>query len=200
VSAPVLEPEAARLYQQLLPMAGDDEANGYATAHLCAVLKAPIERVARIALDQGEASGYSSLLNVDDCDAEDLPWLGQFNGTALSGSEPEEEARRLIREARGSHRGTPSALLSDLMATLTGAKSVQVLERVGSPFENRFVVQEGEMPDERPSLAALNDRTTKPLGTVNTIEVGIAPTWDNATRTWNEVTATWDDATAADLT
>ncbi len=199
MSAPVLEREAARFYQQMLPLAGEDAQHGYATAHLCAVLMKPIERAARIALDAGDVSGYSTLLNVDLADAEDLPWLGQFNGTALSGAEPAEESRRLIREARGSHRGKVQALVSDLQATLAGTKSVRVIERVGNAYTNRFVVREDELVSHAMSLAAINNRSTKPLTTVNELQVGTAAIWDDATRAWNEVTATWDSLTAEDL-
>lgn len=169
--APTLEPEAGRLYQQLAPVTGKDEENGWATAHLCAVLMAPIERIAALALEDGERPGFAKLMNVDDCDLEDLPWLAQFNGTILSGKEPEEEARRLIREARGSHRGTHPAIVSDIAVLLTGTKHANLLERCGNPFANIITTKPSETPDETAIIIALGDRAAKPLGATYTLVV-----------------------------
>jgi hypothetical protein len=166
---PIRQPEAARLYQQILPVARDDEQHGDAAAHLCAVLMAPIERIVKVATEVGKRPGYGRMLNVDEADVEDLRWLGLLNGTALSGLEAEEEQRRLIREARGSHRGRVSAIISDVKATLTGTKSVTVLERDGaSPFENLVVTGASQTPNPTATLAALANRQTKPLGAVYT--------------------------------
>jgi hypothetical protein len=171
--APTLEPEAAYLYQQLLPMAGDDEENGWVLAHLCAVLMKPVELVSQLAAADGEKPGWRKVLDLDEAPVELLPWLGQFNGTALDETESEEEMRRKIREARGSHRGTTRAILSDVAATLTGTKSVRLLERDGSsPYENVVVTRASETPNEAATLAALNNRQTKPLGVVYALIVG----------------------------
>jgi hypothetical protein len=168
----ILEDEAAYLYQQLAPMAGDDAANGYATAHLCAVLMKPVELVSALALADGEKPGWRKVQDVDDCPAQLLPWLGQFNGTPLDDTEPEEEARRKIREARGSHRGTTRAIVSDVKATLTGTQSVDLIERDGGPFENLVITRTSETPSEAATLAALNNRQTKPLGATYSLVVG----------------------------
>jgi hypothetical protein len=175
MSAPVLEPEAARLYQQIGPVTQGDAEHGYAAAHLCAVLMAPIERVVKIATEQGDKPGYSRMMNVNDADVEDLPWLGQFNGTPLIGSEPIEEQRRMIREARGSHRGAKRAIVSDVQATLTGEKTVDLIERAGSAFENVVVTRPAQTPREAATLAVLNDRSTKPLGAM--YELIVTDTW-----------------------
>jgi hypothetical protein len=199
--APTLEPEAARLYQQMLPVAGQDAENGFVLAHLCAVLMAPIERVARIALDHGEQLGYSSMLDIDAADTVDLAWLGQFDGVALAGSQPDGEQRRMIREARGSHRGKPEAIVSDLQATLTGSKHVEVAERVGGPLRNSFVVQTRDLIDEAVSQSALEDRATKPLGTINTLVVSDDAVWATAANEWSEVAGTvkWSNVKNGDV-
>ena len=198
---PTLLPEAARLYQQLAPVAQDDEQNGWATAHLCTVLTARRERIAALAKEQDGRPGFARLLNVDDCDAEDLPYLGYYNGTPLSGLEPEEEQRRRIREARGSKRGRPSAVISDLKATLTGTQSVALIERDGGTFLNAFVTLPAETPDEAASQAVLSDRQTKPLGVINTLITSTSPIWPEATKKWSEVapTVTWANVKAGDV-
>jgi hypothetical protein len=196
----VLEPEAARLYQQMLPMAGDDEANGYAMAHLCAVLMAPVELVTQLASDNGDLPGWRNAVDVDEAPAQLLPWLGQFNGTPLQDGEPEEEQRRKIREARGSHRGTTRAVISDLKATLTGTQSVVLIERDGDPFQNLFVVLPAEMPDEALAVGALTNRQTKPLGVINTVVSVESPIIDEGTKTIDEATGVIDTAKLSDVT
>lgn len=190
---PPLEPEAAYLYQQLLPMAEDDADTGYVTAHLCAVLMKPVELVSQLAKEDGDKPGWRSAVDVDNAPAQLLPWLGQFNGTPLEDTEPEEEMRRKIREARGSHRGTTRAILSDVAATLTGTKSVRLIERDGpSPFENVVVTRASETPDEAATLAALNNRQTKPLGVVYQLVVATSILVDELTGTTDEQVGTTD--------
>lgn len=165
MSMPTLEPEAARLYQQIKPASEDDEANGWAAAHLCAVLMAPVEKVSRWASDDGDRPGWGIVLDVDDGPAELLPWLGQFDGTQVDPTLPEAEQRRLVREARGSHRGKRSAILSDIQAALTGTKFVSLIERAGAPLRAIVRTRPSET-DETTVLAALNNRLTAPLGVV----------------------------------
>lgn len=190
--APELEPEAAYLYQQMLPMAGSDAENGYATAHLCAVLMAPVELVSKLASEVGDRPGYADALDLDETPTQLLPWLGQFNGTPLMGGEDPEEQRRKIREARGSHRGTTRAIISDVKATLTGTLSVDLLERDGGPFENIVVTRTSETPDEAATLAALENRQTKPLGAIYTLTVGGSILIDELVGTIDEQVGTID--------
>jgi hypothetical protein len=197
---PPLAPEAAYMYQQLQPMAVEDEDNGFVLAHLCAALMKPVELTMQLAADDGNKPGWRRAVSVDEAPAQLLPWLGQFNGTPLDASEPEEEQRRKIREARGSHRGTIRALLSDLTATLTGGKRVTLLEREGSPFENIFRTLPGETPDVALAQSTLTDRQTKPLGTINTLIAGDSPLIDEGTLAIDEATGRIDTATLADIT
>ncbi len=197
---PPLEPEAAYLYQQLQPMAGDDEDTGWVTAHLCAVLMKPVESVSQLAAADGTKPGWRRVVDVDNAPAQLLPWLGQFNGTPLDATEPAEEQRRKIREARGSHRGTVKAIVSDLKATLTGTKFVQVLEGEGSPFANTFVVLASEVPDMEASTRAITNRATKPLTTVNTLIASDSPIINQFTREINAITANINTLVLADVT
>jgi hypothetical protein len=169
---PTLEPEAAYLYQQLGPMVENDEETGWVTAHLCAVLMKPVELVSALALADGDKPGWRQALDLDEAPVQLLPWLGQFNGTPLDDTEPEEEMRRKIREARGSHRGTTRAIVSDVAATLTGDQTVHLFEREGSPFENLIITRTSETPDEAATRTALANRQTKPLGAVYELVVG----------------------------
>jgi hypothetical protein len=195
-----LEPEAAHLYQQLGPMVDDDEDTGWVTAHLCAVLMKPVELVMQLAADDGDLPGWRRTVDVDDAPAQLLPWLGQFNGTPLDEADAEEEQRRKIREARGSHRGTTRAVISDLKTTLTGTQSVVLIEGDPGPFENLFVTLSGETPDAAASQAALADRQTKPLGVINTLVTGEAPIIDEGTKTIDASTGTVDTAKLSDIT
>lgn len=195
-----LEPEAAHLFQQIAPVAQDDEANGDAAAHLCAVLMAPVELISRIAADNADRPGWAQAVDVDNAPAQLLPWLGQFNGTPLQPGEPEEEQRRKIREARGSHRGTPAAVISDLKATLTGTQSVTLVERDGNNFENLFATLTAETPHEALSLAAITNRQTKPLGVINLLVTSAGPLIDEGTETIDTSTGVIDTATLEDIT
>jgi hypothetical protein len=197
---PELEPEAAYLYQQLAPMVENDEDTGWVTAHLCAVLMKPVELVSQLAAADGDEPGWRNAVDLDQCPAQLLPWLGQFNGTPLDGTGSEAEMRRKIREARGSHRGTTRAILSDLKATLTGTQHVTLLERNGSPFENVFLTLTSETPSEAAAREALTNRQTKPLGVINTLIASNAPIIDQGTKTIDASTGTIDTAKTSDIT
>jgi hypothetical protein len=165
--SPTLEPEAAYLYQQLRPIAGEDAEHGYATAHLCAALMKPVELISKLASEVGDRPGYADAVDLPETPTQLLPWLGQFSGTPLIDGEDPEEQRRKIREARGSHRGKVQAILSDVKATLTGTQTVTLIERYeGKTCMNLVITRASETPDEAATLAALNNRQTKPLGAV----------------------------------
>jgi hypothetical protein len=198
--APILEPEAAYLYQQLRPMVEDDEDTGWVTAHLCAVLMKPVELTMQLANADGDKPGWRQAVDLDHAPARLLPWLGQFNGTPLEDTEPEGEQRRKIREARGSHRGTTRAVISDLMATLGGERRVTLIEREGSAFENTFRTLPGETPNPAAAEAAIKNRQTKPLGVVNTLIVSDSPLIDEGTLPIDVATGTIDKATLSDIT
>ncbi len=160
---PTLEREAAHLYQQIEPPQRDDETWGWVGAYLCRALMKPIEKFAAWALDQGARPGYSVLMDLDECPDEALPWLSQFNGTVLDPTLTPGEWRRQIREARGRFRGTTRSLESDVKATLTGTKRVNVFPRSLSPFRELVVTAESETPDSAVTLAAVNDPQGRPF-------------------------------------
>ena len=59
------------------------------------------------------------------------PWLGQFVGVNVSPSFSEAQQRAQIAAHLGFARGTPAAIVAAAQITLTGEKTVFLLERLG---------------------------------------------------------------------
>lgn len=188
------------MYQQLACNDPNPGATGWALANQCAVIMAPVEDVTAWAADTDQQLGWGIILDVDNCDPILLPWLGQYNGTVVNTTHTVDEQRRQIREARGSHRGRPSAVVSDIQAQLTGTQFVDLIERDGGEFLNTVVTRTSETPDSDAVVAALANPATKPLGVLYTLTVSDVPIIDEFTRPIDSITVDIDSVTFADVT
>ncbi|WCB92306.1 hypothetical protein DSM104299_00996 [Baekduia alba] len=190
---------AAEIYQQLRPLARDDEAYGWPLAHYVAAKYKPLEEVASWVRDSDDGPGYSVLLDIDRCPAVALPWLAQFKGVVIPAGLAEAEQRAWIRSAEGQHRGSVDALKRAGARHLTGTKSVRVLERVGGNAYNlTAVTRTSETPDPIATKADL--MSAKRIGIVLTHVVTDEAIVDEATRTFNAITAAIDSMTLPNVT
>jgi hypothetical protein len=149
---------AERLYENLRPLAGEDEANDWQLLHFVSALAKPHQLVEDLGRDTEDGHpGWSLLLDLERCPAWALEWLAQFVGVRLlprEGFETEETwdaaMRDRMRRADGRNRGSPDAVRAAAQRYLTGAKTLFFMERFGGAY--RLGVR--TLRDETPDLVA----------------------------------------------
>lgn len=137
----------SELYEALAPLAGKDEANGYALAHICEAVGRMRQLVSDLSEDQGNRPGWTGLVDVETSPAVALPWLAQIPGVKLTKGASEDVQRDEIRVRAGQARGRPAAMIAKVKATLSGTQTVRLIERAGSPWRIEIIVR----PDEAPT-------------------------------------------------
>jgi len=114
--------------------------------------------------------GWSSIVDVNRCPSEGLPWLAQLVGARLPVGLTDAQQRAYINTKPGWGRGTPAAMLSALQATLTGGKTVIMRERDSAADATRpaygltIITNTAETPNQAASLAAILSQ--KPAGII----------------------------------
>lgn len=197
MSIPVLGPVAGELYDEAAPLAFADEANGWPLAHLCEAAGRMLQPVEDLARDTDDAVGWSGLVDADRTPATALPYLAQFVGARLIGSD-ESSRRDQIRNPAGFKRGRLQPAIDAAKLTLTGQRVVRVVERASSAWTITFVTRPGETPDPAAFVAVL--MRFKPAGIVMSHVITDAPIVDEGTRTIDASTGTIDAATLGDIT
>lgn len=165
MAAPVLGTVGSRLYEQVEPLAFDDEANGYALAHVCEAIGRMADPIADLVEDDADGPGWSKLVDVARTPVEALPWLAMVAGVRLTLGGSETVAREEVERADGQKRGTPAAILRAARKNLTGGQSVFVYERDGADaYALRVVTLVSETPD--PARTEGDVRRATPIGIV----------------------------------
>ena len=132
-----LEPDsfAGRLYDMLEPLAQQDDTAGWSLLILCNAIGTEYQLVEDLVRDTPEGPGWSSLMDVDRCPYDALPWLAQLAGVRIPPSVVDDAERRdWVRSTDGFSRGTASALIAGAKATLTGAQRLVFRERDGAAY------------------------------------------------------------------
>lgn len=185
------------LYQQTLPLHGPD-VDGLAHDYVGAITHT-IRQIDEIVRDTPQGPGWSVLLDVLEAPTEGLPWLAQVLGVELAPRSPNQTdaewdayARDALQRQAGRQRGTIDAIVSAIQATLTGTRSVSIVERyAGDPYQITYGTRTSETPDANATYVAMLRQ--KPAGIIAThVET---PDW-----AWIDVTAdyaTWTAFTAA---
>jgi hypothetical protein len=132
-------------------------------------------------------------------------WLGapQESSSVWERLEHEDEwaayARDAIKRQGGENRGTPDAILSAAGDTLTGTRTMRLLERAGgNAYALDLVTRPSETPDPDATLAAA--LTQKPAGDSLTLTLTDSVLIDEGTRTIDSAGAAIDAATLGDVT
>lgn len=110
--------------------------------------------------------GWSKLLSYIDCPDEFLPYLAQFNGTAVPVGLDATTARTKILAESAQHRGTTMSIASAAQRNLSGSQSITILERTDEEGPNAywfFVIVRPEEVVSAPQLIA-DVNATKPGG------------------------------------
>lgn len=166
---PLVSDTAEELYQATAPLARGDEERGWPLLHLVEGSTRSLDEVEQLSRDNGETPGWAQIMDVDQAPLAYLPWLGLFVGVWLDRALPEDEQRSRIRVAEGLERGTVAAFKDAVARTLTGNKTIYLIERDGSAYRFTLNTLVSETPDPAATEAAA--RRQKPAGLVMTYAV-----------------------------
>lgn len=183
---------ALRLYNALGSAfhAGDREL-GYPLLWFCYAITRTLAEVDRIVRDSDAGVGWSSVLDVDQAQRKDLPFLAQFIGARVDPRLSTADQREEIRKVKGFQRGTPEAIKAAARPTLSGTRTVILTERDGSPYRFRVQTYSFETPNPTSTFAAL--LRAKPAGLVMVYETPNMATWAQVQQSFS----TWADVKQA---
>lgn len=195
---------AERLYRRLAPLAKPDPDNDYALLAVATALAEPSQIIEDVARDTATHEAWTMVMDPDAAPDWALPWLAQLGGTILEPGDTVAQQRERISNAAGFYRGTARAIREATQRTLTGDRTVQVLERTsGNRWAMTVLVRTSETPD--PDAAERDARSQKPAGVDLTFVVSDVPIIDEggAARTIDAIGSagtTIDAITVADWT
>ncbi len=195
---PLLDTVAAELYAANSNLAHDDEANGWALAHVCIAIGLMWQGVADIVEDRDGHPGWSAIVDVDRAPMSGLAWLAQRIGVGLTVGAPEAVQRDEIRRRSGEATGRPASMVAKAQTTLTGTKTVRLIERSSSAWTLTAITRTSETPDPAATLKAL--MSEKPAGLVLDLVVSDAPIVAEFTLTVDGLTEAIDDFTLGGVT
>lgn len=157
MSRPVVSEVAEGLYTILQPLAFADEQNGWALLYFCEALIGAVQKV-----QDYSADGWNDILDIDNTPNEALPWLAQFVGVVVppristdSDSDYYARIRAYIKSTPGFSRGTPVAIVAEVLPYLTGTKTVIFRERFGGAYKLEVRTYTSQTPSEANVLAAI---------------------------------------------
>lgn len=154
-----------------------------------------------------EDLGWATVLDADLVPAPALPYLAQFLGERLPLGLSEAESRQWIKDRPNQKRGSVTGIVRAARRTLTGSRSVTLLERTGSgtggeTVEDKITVHTytSETPDSARVLRDLYSNVPADIKLDYTVTTGQIwgdvkahyATWALVTAhyaTWNEVRA-----------
>jgi hypothetical protein len=171
VPRPIVSPIAEELYSRLGPWAEEDTARGVAEDEwdlliLCEACIGKLQGVEDVIRDQGDAPGWSQIMDVDRTPNEWLAWTAQLVGVQLRAGLGATEQRLWVKGTGGFRRGSPGALIDAGKQYLSGTKTVFLTERSGSAYQLVYSVYATEAPNHAALEAAVI--AVKPAGIVIT--------------------------------
>jgi hypothetical protein len=196
VARPTVSEPTEQLYSALGPLTAGDEERDWPLLRICeALIAAFVEQIWQYVSDTDDGLGWTLVMDPNRTPADALPWLGQFAGVELFPGQTEDERRAAIRDPAGFQRGTRGAMYRAVRATLTGAKTVQIHERVGGDAYHLAVeTLPGQTPDPAVTLNAILSQ--KPIGLVLDVSTPTGQTWADVVSkhaNWLAVDSTYPD-------
>lgn len=193
---PVLSPAGEWLYDRLAPWAVyDSDATGWPVATVCAAAGAQLDQIftaSETGLDALDAPATAPVWYLEH--------LAMKAGVGVAAGWAEQDLRALIRDRPAERRGTRAAMIAAAQVTLTGSRTVRLVEKAGGDaYALTAITRTAETPDPSATEAAL--LAAKPVGLVLTYVVSDSPVWDEATLDWDTVgdEVTWDDVAVGDV-
>lgn len=141
---------------------------------------------------------WSTLLDPDNCPTAFIPFLAQFNGTAIPTGTSEGDARGIVKREAGFQRGTPAAIVAAAERFLTTGSTPTLMERTAAdaatadPYHFCLVVDPAAITDIDSLIGAVN--AVKPGGLQWTLIEASSYIWGQQIRTWAADTRTWTQA------
>jgi len=167
---------AATLYDSMAPLAAQDSIYNWSLLILCNAIGQMYQLVDDWVRDQPAGLGWTILLDLNRCPTYALAWLGQFVGVRIPAGLTDAQQRAWILSTPGWKRGTPAAMVAAVQATLTGTKSVTLVERDGDPYNLTVKTLTAETPN--PTATANAIASQKPAGLVlGTYTPAATQTW-----------------------
>lgn len=181
-----------RIYAELPDAYRDIEAaEGFPLLKYLRTLAVPFDRAYQLT-HQGE-DPWSVALDPETCPDWALPWLATMAGVRVPGGMIPTRIRRLVVDQPSKRRGTLPALTAAIQATLSGTRSVDIVERDGSAYRLTIRTEDEETPMPLDTYNAIMRH--KPAGIVLNYQVIGGRSWDDATGTWNSAgDVTWDSS------
>jgi hypothetical protein len=137
---------------------------------------------------------WAVLLDPTNCPTTFLPFLSQFNGTAVPPGTADAVARQQIRSEASMYRGTVAAITQAAKNNLTGTQQVTIKERTlagGTPDAYHVILTYNTNQCQNPAALVAAVEAQKPAG-IQISYVGTAGfTWNQSQLTWNAETMTW---------
>jgi hypothetical protein len=155
---------ADEVYDKISPLTDPDAGLGYPLRSFIRALGGMMQQVDWLAQDSPDGPGWSRLVNLSLAPTEALPWLAQFVGVDVDPSLDDASQRYLIARVSKWERGTPASIIAAAQTTLTGTKTVTLVERNGSAYNLTVVTKASETPNPAATLAALLSQ--KPAGII----------------------------------
>lgn len=198
MAMPALSYVGTRLYEAIDPLVrGQDAAQDYVAAKFTAARAAMFEQVAELVRDRDDMQGWAILFDPQQCPADLLPWLAQYEGVEIPPSVvDEQEIRDLIDETPSQQRGTIWSITALARRYLTGTRAVWFYERyLGDPDVLAIRTRTAETPDPDLLLSSIV-KFQKPGGVILDYAAVAGLTYDEAEALW----ATYTIAEAASAT
>lgn len=184
---------ANELYEALGVFARKDESGDL--LKLCKAEMSPLEQVYELVRDREDGRpGWAIVFDVDETDAEYLPYLAQYPGAIFTPEMDEAQQRAEIAAPTTWRRGQPETMRTAIQRTLTGIKRVIVRERTPEAHDIYVRTLKSETPDEARTLEVA--RANKVAGLLLDYEAIDGVTWADiaaAYEDWDEVESTFAD-------
>lgn len=172
---PVLNAVAARIYEELTPIAYGDADNEYALAQFVEAWTRPMILIDQIIRDTDAGPGWSTVLDPQTAPDLFLSWLAQFVGVRSVVGEANMSLRNRIESMDGLRRGGPDSMRAAIQRTLTGTQTVIFNERQGGAWKLGIATFAVETPNSNDTLAAI--LAQKPAGITLTYITSTGPTY-----------------------
>lgn len=153
-------PLADQIYESLGPFAAEDQSGDL--EKFTAALVGPAETVYEIVGEEDQEFGWSIVFDVDNCPAELLPWLAQFEGVELTPDMSEAARRSAIKVREGAARGRPATIVERIRRTLAIDRRVIIQEKDGDAYNLTIRTFAAETPN--PALTEAAAISQKPAG------------------------------------
>lgn len=187
---------AAEVFDELAPMAVEDEANGGVLAALCDAIGGMFGQVEEaVRASSGQDAG-SQTFDIDRTPDFLVPFVGQSAGVRVTAGLTVAQQREEVREGKSWRRGRLDQITGAVARTLTGSAKVRYVSV--SPWQLEVFTELGETPSLAATEAA--GRGAKPYGIVMSFALSSVPTIDQGTRTIDASTGNIDTAILADIT